>query len=264
MRNLGVALTEMPQARDLADAWRTGGGTSSRRGSAQGRQAPARHSARLRSADGDLRRTAVAAPHGEGQPTDIAGVRDALTMFSAAWHAAPTGTPCLLRRAHHLPRARRDRRRVRRRAAKRGLQRSDRVAMYLQGVPQFIIRLDGTWKAGRRQGVVSPMNRERARPAEGLGREGARLPAEPVPRRRGVRRRRHGRRHRDHHVRAGLPDRNDPRAPRGGGAPRTAPRTCWSSSSASAGRHRRRSATGRTTSRSSPTPPAPRARPRAR
>jgi long-chain acyl-CoA synthetase len=42
-----------------------------------------------------------------------------------------------------------------------GLQRGDRVAMYLQNVPQFIIGLVGTWKAGGVAVSVNPMNRGR-------------------------------------------------------------------------------------------------------
>ena len=42
-----------------------------------------------------------------------------------------------------------------------GLQRGDRVAMYLQNVPQFIIGLVGTWKAGGIAVSINPMNRER-------------------------------------------------------------------------------------------------------
>jgi long-chain acyl-CoA synthetase len=42
-----------------------------------------------------------------------------------------------------------------------GLQRGDRVAMYLQNVPQFVIGLVGTWKAGGVAVSVNPMNRGR-------------------------------------------------------------------------------------------------------
>ncbi|HEY0813836.1 MAG TPA: AMP-binding protein [Pseudonocardia sp.] len=42
-----------------------------------------------------------------------------------------------------------------------GLARGDRVAMYLQNVPQFVICLVGTWKAGGIAVSINPMNRER-------------------------------------------------------------------------------------------------------
>jgi long-chain acyl-CoA synthetase len=42
-----------------------------------------------------------------------------------------------------------------------GFARGDRVALYLQNVPQFVIALVGTWKAGGIAVSVNPMNRER-------------------------------------------------------------------------------------------------------
>src|SRR5215204_6306117 len=42
-----------------------------------------------------------------------------------------------------------------------GLAAGDRVALYLQNVPQFVIGLVGTWKAGGVAVSVNPMNRER-------------------------------------------------------------------------------------------------------
>ena len=42
-----------------------------------------------------------------------------------------------------------------------GLVRGDRVAMYLQNVPQFVICLVGTWKAGGVAVSINPMNRGR-------------------------------------------------------------------------------------------------------
>ena len=42
-----------------------------------------------------------------------------------------------------------------------GIAPGDRVALYLQNVPQFLIGLIGTWKAGCVAVSVSPMNRER-------------------------------------------------------------------------------------------------------
>jgi long-chain acyl-CoA synthetase len=42
-----------------------------------------------------------------------------------------------------------------------GFSRGDRVALYLQNVPQFVIGLVGTWKAGGIAVSINPMNRER-------------------------------------------------------------------------------------------------------
>ena len=42
-----------------------------------------------------------------------------------------------------------------------GVQRGDRVAIYLQNVPQFVIALLGIWKAGAVMVPVNPMNRAR-------------------------------------------------------------------------------------------------------
>ena len=42
-----------------------------------------------------------------------------------------------------------------------GLQRGDRVAIYLQNVPQFVIALVASWKAGAIAVSINPMNRER-------------------------------------------------------------------------------------------------------
>jgi long-chain acyl-CoA synthetase len=42
-----------------------------------------------------------------------------------------------------------------------GFSRGDRVALYLQNVPQFLICLVGTWKAGGTAVPINPMNRER-------------------------------------------------------------------------------------------------------
>jgi long-chain acyl-CoA synthetase len=42
-----------------------------------------------------------------------------------------------------------------------GLAKGDRVALYLQNVPQFVIAQIGTWKAGGIAVSVNPMNRER-------------------------------------------------------------------------------------------------------
>jgi len=42
-----------------------------------------------------------------------------------------------------------------------GLRRGDRVALYLQNVPQFVLALVGTWKAGGVAVSINPMNRQR-------------------------------------------------------------------------------------------------------
>jgi long-chain acyl-CoA synthetase len=42
-----------------------------------------------------------------------------------------------------------------------GFSRGDRAALYLQNVPQFVIGLVGTWKAGGIAVCINPMNRER-------------------------------------------------------------------------------------------------------
>jgi long-chain acyl-CoA synthetase len=43
----------------------------------------------------------------------------------------------------------------------RGFQRGERVALYLQNVPQFVLALVGTWKAGGIAVLINPMSRER-------------------------------------------------------------------------------------------------------
>ncbi|MFZ2868777.1 AMP-binding protein [Zavarzinia sp.] len=43
----------------------------------------------------------------------------------------------------------------------RGFKRGERVALYLQNVPQFVIGLVGTWKAGGIAVSINPMNRQR-------------------------------------------------------------------------------------------------------
>src|SRR5690242_8893349 len=42
-----------------------------------------------------------------------------------------------------------------------GFARGDRLALYLQNVPQFVIGLIGTWKAGGIAVSINPMNRHR-------------------------------------------------------------------------------------------------------
>ena len=101
--------------------------------------------------------------YGEGQPHDITPeFPDALTMFGASVARNPDGDAVryfdgriTYRELDELTDALA--------AALRGggLQRGDRVAMYLQNVPQFIIGLVGTWKAGGVGVSINPMNRER-------------------------------------------------------------------------------------------------------
>jgi len=42
-----------------------------------------------------------------------------------------------------------------------GFQRGDRLAVYLQNVPQFVLAMVATWKAGGVMVSINPMNRER-------------------------------------------------------------------------------------------------------
>src|SRR3954465_10043675 len=42
-----------------------------------------------------------------------------------------------------------------------GFQRGDRLAVYLQNVPQFVLAMVATWKAGGIMVSINPMNRER-------------------------------------------------------------------------------------------------------
>ena len=101
--------------------------------------------------------------YGEGQPHDITPeFTDALTMFTAGVARNPDGDAIryfdgsiTYRELDELTDA------FGAALVDGGLQRGDRVAMYLQNVPQFIIGLVGTWKAGGIAVSVNPMNRER-------------------------------------------------------------------------------------------------------
>src|ERR1700759_3397446 len=77
-----------------------------------------------------------------GQPTDL-GVehQNALAMFRACVRLDP-GAPMI-------------------RYFDGGLSRGGRVPRYLQNVPQFLIALVGTWKAGGIAVAINPMNRQR-------------------------------------------------------------------------------------------------------
>jgi long-chain acyl-CoA synthetase len=101
--------------------------------------------------------------YGEGQPHDITPeFPDALSMFAASVARNPDGDAIryfdgriTYRELDELTDA------FAVALLDDGLQRGDRVAMYLQNVPQFIIGLVGTWKAGGIAVSVNPMNRER-------------------------------------------------------------------------------------------------------
>ena len=101
--------------------------------------------------------------YGEGQPHDITPeFPDALSMFAASVARNPDGDAIryfdgriTYRELDELTDA------FAVALLDGGLQRGDRVAMYLQNVPQFIIGLVGTWKAGGIAVSINPMNRER-------------------------------------------------------------------------------------------------------
>jgi long-chain acyl-CoA synthetase len=101
--------------------------------------------------------------YGEGQPHDITPeFTDALSMFTAGVARNPDGDAIryfdgriTYRELDELTDA------FAVALVDGGLQRGDRVAMYLQNVPQFVIGLVGTWKAGGIAVSVNPMNRAR-------------------------------------------------------------------------------------------------------
>ena len=101
--------------------------------------------------------------YGEGQPHDITPeFTDALSMFAAGVARNPDGDAIryfdgriTYRELDELTDA------FAAALVDGGLQRGDRVAMYLQNVPQFIIGLVGTWKAGGIAVSINPMNRGR-------------------------------------------------------------------------------------------------------
>jgi long-chain acyl-CoA synthetase len=101
--------------------------------------------------------------YGEGQPHDITPeFTDALTMFKAGVGRNQDGDAIryfdgriTYRELDELTDA------FAAALLDGGLQRGDRVAMYLQNVPQFVIGLVGTWKAGGIGVSINPMNRER-------------------------------------------------------------------------------------------------------
>ena len=101
--------------------------------------------------------------YGEGQPHDITPeFTDALSMFTAGVARNPDGDAIryfdgriTYRELDELTDA------FGAALVDGGLQRGDRVAMYLQNVPQFVIGLVGTWKAGGIAVSINPMNRAR-------------------------------------------------------------------------------------------------------
>ena len=171
MRNLGVTLTEIAWLDDLADACAADDRWSFLyvAAPAEGRE---RH--RRTGQPGGYPMTTAAestiygskpwlARYAPGQPTSITVEFDsALDMFSAAvTRESRRGDHPLLRRPDHPARARRTDRRVRRGHRRRRVHPGERVAVYLQNVPQFLIAQIGAWKAGGIAVSINPMNRER-------------------------------------------------------------------------------------------------------
>lgn len=99
----------------------------------------------------------------EGQPAEITPeFDDALAMFRAAVDRNPDGDAIryfdgrlTYRELDELSDA------FAAALLDRGFARGDRVALYLQNVPQFVLGLLGAWKAGGVAVSVNPMNRER-------------------------------------------------------------------------------------------------------
>jgi long-chain acyl-CoA synthetase len=99
----------------------------------------------------------------EGQPADLVPeFGDALAMFKASVERNPDGDliryfdgRITLRELDELSDA------FAVGLLDSGFSRGDRVALYLQNVPQFVIGLVGTWKAGGIAVSINPMNRER-------------------------------------------------------------------------------------------------------
>jgi long-chain acyl-CoA synthetase len=101
--------------------------------------------------------------YAEGQPTELAReFDDALAMFEAAVARNPEGDALryfdgriTLQELDELTDA------FAAGLLDSGFSRGDRVALYLQNVPQFVIGLVGTWKAGGIAVNINPMNRAR-------------------------------------------------------------------------------------------------------
>ena len=83
-------------------------------------------------------------------------------MFAATVRRAPGRVAIHYRdEALTFARPRRALRCLRRRLAQRGVGRGDRVALYLQNVPEFVVAVLGTWKPGAIAVSVNPMLKER-------------------------------------------------------------------------------------------------------
>jgi len=103
------------------------------------------------------------ARYDEGQPADIElEFSDALAMFKAAVERSPDADVVryfdghiTLRELDELTDA------FAAGLLDTGFSPGERVALYLQNVPQFVIGLVGTWKAGGVGVSINPMNRER-------------------------------------------------------------------------------------------------------
>jgi long-chain acyl-CoA synthetase len=101
--------------------------------------------------------------YAEGQPAELAPeFGDALAMFMAAVARNPDGDAIryfdgriTLRELDELTDA------LAAGLLDSGFSRGDRLALYLQNVPQFVIGLLGAWKAGGIAVNINPMNRER-------------------------------------------------------------------------------------------------------
>jgi len=99
----------------------------------------------------------------DGQPADITPEHgDALAMFRAAAHRAPDAVAIryfdgtiTMRELDQLSDA------FANALLARGFTRGDRLAVYLQNVPQFVIAMVATWKAGGIMVSVNPMSRQR-------------------------------------------------------------------------------------------------------
>jgi long-chain acyl-CoA synthetase len=103
------------------------------------------------------------ARYDEGQPADLEPeYSDALAMFKASVERSPDADiiryfdgRITLRELDELTDA------FAAGLLDTGFSAGDRVALYLQNVPQFVIGLVGTWKAGGIAVSINPMNRER-------------------------------------------------------------------------------------------------------
>ena len=103
------------------------------------------------------------ARYDRGQPADIQSEFDsALEMFAAAVAAAPDA-PAIRYFDATLTVAELDALSDAFAVAllDGGMRQGDRVGLYLQNVPQFLIALLGTWKAGGIAVSINPMNKER-------------------------------------------------------------------------------------------------------